>query len=360
MSALKIRLKKIFDNANFDVLFIMNSSRRDSNFTYLTDFTSGVFEQSILIAKRDGAVLLTSELEYETAMLQRQDGLRIMAVHSAREIEKVIKDMIQGKIVGIDYGFLSYRAYRIVKKYGKPKKIVDASDALRLAREVKDKAELVKMKKAAQIVKLAFKNIQRHFRVGITEKKIAALFDSIMMENGADGTSFATIVCFGNNAAEPHHSPDNTRLRKNNFILIDAGALYKNYCSDMTRTFIFMPDKRSAKYKKMLDMYNTVKEAQERAFAVAEAGAEGSEVDAAARSYIDSASGGIYKGKFITALGHSIGIDVHDTGPVLAGRKYILKENMVVSNEPGIYIPGFGGVRIEDDMLIMKKKAKFL
>ena len=212
-----------------------------------------------------------------------------------------------------------------------------------------------------RIVLKAFAGIQKYLKVGIMETQIAEVFDELMKKHGADGPSFPTIVCFGANAAIPHHVPESTRLTKNCFVLIDAGALYKGYCSDVTRTFIFKPDKRSEKYRRMLDMYNTVKGAQALALKSIKPGVKCEDPHLLAMNFINSAFNGRYKDKFIHGLGHPIGLEVHDLGPSLRpGEKKVIRANMVVSDEPGIYVSGFGGVRIEDDVIVGKNGGRFI
>jgi Xaa-Pro dipeptidase len=132
--------------------------------------------------------------------------------------------------------------------------------------------------------------------------------------------------------------------------LIDAGAKCKNYCSDITRTFIFKPDKKSASYKRVIAMIDVVKKAQRSAMALMKEGTVGKEVHLAAEKTINEADRGIYNGRFTHGVSHSIGIEDHDSG--LSISQVVLKRGMVFSCEPGIYLPGFGGVRIEDDVLI--------
>ena len=290
-----IRLKKVFDNADFDTAIIMNPSQMDSNFLYLSGFSNGVFEMSFIIATKKKLVLLTSILEYELAAKQKPKG--------ADEIENI--------------------------------------------------------KKAVKITKAALEAIESDFADGITEKQIAAKFDYLMMKHGAEKTAFDSIVSFGPNTALPHHMPDNTKLKPNNFIILDVGAKYHGYCADITRTFIYKPDRKSLKYKKMSDMYETVRKAQALGLEMVKPQVDGMDVHKAVANYIDNARNGIYKGKFIHALGHGIGLDVHDNVALSLIHKPI-KEGMVMSDEPGIYINGFGGVRLEDDILVKKDKGIFL
>ncbi len=355
------RIKRVFEGMKADAILIMNTGEKDPNFSYLTDFTDGVFESALLIVTKSGETLITNPLEYQIAKSQKPREMKIVNEKSFKQIVAHLKKNLGGKIVGINGSFMPYRSYKSLKKYSKAKKFVDVSSNLGIARSVKDGEELSRMRIANVIVKKALKNIQQYFKTGITEKEIAAKFNQLMQTYGASGPSFSTIVCFGANAAMPHHMPSNTRLKPNSFVLLDCGAKYKNYCSDVTRTFIFKPDKRSEKYKRMIDMYNTVKKAQALAMTQIKSGVKQSVAHNTAEKVINTASGGIYRGKFIHALGHSIGIEVHDPGAGLSpGLTKPLKENMVVSDEPGIYIQGFGGVRIEDDVLVTKKGGKII
>jgi Xaa-Pro aminopeptidase len=203
--------------------------------------------------------------------------------------------------------------------------------------------------------------IQKEFKEGMTEMELAARFDSISASLGSEGPSFKTIVCFGANAALPHHSPDRTRLRYGDFILIDAGAKVQNYCSDITRTSIFGTDKsRIPDCEKKQEMLRIVKDAQLAALRKIAPGVTGLTIHMEAQRTIDTAANGRYKGTFIHALGHSLGIEVHDGPGFSPGAKQELEPGMVITNEPGIYVEGFGGVRIEDDILVTEKGAEVL
>ena len=135
--------------------------------------------------------------------------------------------------------------------------------------------------------------------MGMTEKELAARLDYLMMERGADGLAFGTIVSFGKNAALPHHMPDSTRLKPNSFVLMDFGAKYRNYCADVTRTLIFKPDRKSKDYKRMAEMYGVVKKAQNIALKTIKPGVDASIPHIEAEKHIDEAAHGRYKGKFI-------------------------------------------------------------
>ena len=359
MQNIPLRLKKVFENADFDTAIIMNPSQMDSNFLYLSGFPSGVFEMSFIIATRKKLVLLTSILEYELAVKQKPKGMDVIQFGSRADISKIMRQYSEGKTVAINEEFLPYAYYKFIKKAANPKKIVDAGKAFDAAREIKGADEIENIKKAVKITKTALEAIESDFANGITEKQIAAKFDYLMMKHGAEKAAFDSIVSFGPNTALPHHLPDDTKLKPNNFIILDVGAKYHGYCADITRTFIYKPDRKSLKCKRMSNMYETVQKAQALGLEMVKPQVDGMDVHKAVAKYIDSARNGIYKGKFIHALGHGIGLDVHDNVALSLVHKQI-KEGMVMSDEPGIYINGFGGVRLEDDILVRKDKGIFL
>jgi Xaa-Pro dipeptidase len=361
MISIAKRLAKIFDSANVDAVVILNTNVQDSNFTYLTGISGGSFEGSMVIASRTGATLLISPLEYQVAKDKHPKEMKVVCMKSRKQTLGIIKKRLKGKTVGINGGFLPYNQYSRLKRLAQPKRIVDVSGAFSKARQIKDRDEIELIGIANNIVKKAFSKIEKCFEVGVTERFLARKFNELMTEYGADLPSFDTIVCFGANSSVPHHIPGNEKLTKNSFVLIDAGAKYMGYCSDVTRTFIFRPDKGSAKYKRMAKMYDTVKEAQSIALQSMKPGIKCELPHIRAADFINKAHGGKYKGLFIHGLGHSIGIDVHDLGPSLSpGQKEKMREGMVFSDEPGIYVSGFGGVRIEDDVLITKDGAEYL
>lgn len=361
MMSIAPRLERIFSNTDAERILLMNTTQKDSYFTYLTGLYAGSFESSILIAHRKKAELITTVLEYDVAKRMCPKEIDVIAAESRSKTMELLKGRLMGKAVGINGTFLPVNLYRSIRKTGKPKRMTDVSKALASARQIKDWPEVELIGIANNIVKKAFSKITGNFRVGMTEKELASEFESLMKKYGADEPSFETIVCFGANSAVPHHVPGRTKLEPNSFVLIDAGARYLGYCSDVTRTFIFKPDMKSDKYRRMLEMYNTVKEAQEIALKSIRPGVRCEVPHNKAMEYINKAHNGIYKGRFIHGLGHSLGIDVHDVGPNLSpGYKEKIQENMVFSDEPGIYIEGFGGVRIEDDVLVTKSGGKFL
>lgn len=354
------RLNSVFSESGFDALVLMNTEEKDANFTYLTGFYGGVFEQDVLIAFPKRMVLLTSKLEAGIATEQRPREMEVVVVDKREKFQKELALHLKGKRVGINGSYLPYAYYRLIRKYAKAKSIGDARALFAKAREIKSQGEIDAMRKAVSITKRALGAIPEYFNEGMTELQLAARFNYLMMDYGSQKPAFDSIVSFGANSALPHHMPDSTRLRPNSIVLIDVGAMYGNYCADMTRTFIFRPDKSSGKYERMVAMHKIVEQAQRLGLDSIRPGVDGHDVHKRVADFIDAAEHGRYKGKFIHSLGHSIGLEVHDVGGGLGMQKNMLKPGMIVSDEPGIYVQGFGGVRIEDDVLVTKDGARFL
>lgn len=355
------RIKKIFSYlSGIDVIILLNTETMDPNFLYLTGFTSGLYEYSYLIVERQKITLFTSSLEYETAVEAAPEGMEIIKMDPTVDFRSKISSIIKDKKIGMNEFFIPHGLYKLILKRYQIKKTTDVSTALSKARLVKDENEIGSIKKAVSITKWALLMIQKSFKEGMTEKELASKFDQLSASLGSSGPSFETIVCFGKNAALPHHFPDDTKLKKGDFILIDAGAKIDNYCSDMTRTFIFAEPNDTADYKAKTRMMKVVKDAQLRAIRSIKPGVKGSVIHKIAQEYIDTIDDGFYKGRFIHALGHSLGIEVHDGAGFSPGANQLLKPGMIITAEPGIYIPGFGGVRIEDDILITKDGAEVL
>jgi len=219
--------------------------------------------------------------------------------------------------------------------------LVALGDEVERLRWVKDDEELENLRRAQAVTDQAFEDILETLAIGMTELAVARELENLLHRDGADGLSFESIVAFGENAAEPHHEPGHRLLDEGDVIKLDFGALYGGYHADMTRTVAF--GEPATELKKVHDV---VKQAQQAGIDAVAAGVTGQAVDVAARTVIEDAGYGQY---FTHGLGHGVGLDIHE-GPRL-GREFashVLPAGAVVTVEPGIYIPGLGGVRIED------------
>ena len=213
-------------------------------------------------------------------------------------------------------------------------------------REVKDEKELELMSKACQLTGEAFERILSEIREGVTEKEIALKLDFDMLSHGASGLAFNTIVAGGAHGSLPHAVPGDYAFKKGDMITMDFGAKFGGYCADMTRTVAL-----GTPSDEMRRVYDTVLTAQLRAQDAVMAGKCCRDVDAIARDYIDEQG---YEGRFGHGLGHAVGIDIHENPRFNTACNAILKENMVITVEPGVYLPGVGGVRIENSVVVKK------
>lgn len=183
---------------------------------------------------------------------------------------------------------------------------------------------------------------------GMTEREVASMIDAKMRELGATGNAFDTIVGAGENGAEIHHEPTDRTIEPGEPVVIDLGCVYKDYCSDMTRTLVFGNREPSAKFTRI---YDIVEEAQDRAIRAVEPRVTGGEVDAAARDYIEEQGFG---DEFVHSTGHGVGKEVHEDPKIAPESEDVITEGDVVTVEPGIYIEGEFGVRIEDCIYVGK------
>ncbi len=227
-----------------------------------------------------------------------------------------------------------------------------ASEAVDDARAIKDDAERDLMRAASRTNDAAMAQFRSLVHEGMTEAEVAGLLEGIYRELGAQGHSFAPIVSFGANAADPHHEPDSTQLKKGDVVLFDVGCRQDEYCSDMTRTFFF-----GAPTDRQRNVYEAVRKANEAARALVAPGVRFCDLDKAARDVIEEAGFGPY---FTHRLGHQIGLDVHEPGDVSATHDAPVEVGMVFSIEPGIYLPGEFGVRIEDLVLVTETGSEVL
>ncbi len=223
-------------------------------------------------------------------------------------------------------------------------KLVPFHEKISRFRAVKEPYELERMRMAQKITDKAFKEVLKRIHVGMTEKELAAELIYCLLKNGGEGLSFDPIVVSGPNTSLPHGVAGERRLREGDFITMDFGVIYQGYCSDMTRTVAL-----GYATEEMRRVYDTVLKAQEAGFATTQAGVTGQDIDAAARKVIGDAGYGPYFGH---AYGHCLGMEVHEMPSCSPSGKTVMEKNMVSSAEPGIYLPGKFGVRIEDVVVI--------
>jgi len=235
---------------------------------------------------------------------------------------------------------------------GKRVRWVPGSNEVVRLRAVKDAGELGKMRAAAALISEVWTRVVRKMRVGISELQVAADLEYGMKLAGAAGPSFETIVASGARSAWAHARATSKLLRKNELVVMDQGAILRGYCSDMTRTvFLGRPSDRVRR------LYDAVLDAQQAAKYVIRAGVTAGEVDAAARQTLKRSKLEQY---FTHSTGHGLGLEVHEMPRLARGESFVLEAGMVVTVEPGVYVEGLGGIRIEDDVVVTATGAEEL
>lgn len=313
---------------------------------YASGFRSHGGDGAALITK-DGAYFWTDMRYIEDAQAQIQ-GARVSLIDRQNPYQAVIADVLRRhgvKRLGMDAAYISHREYEFYRKK-LPCELTDATDFLAQLRAVKDPEELSRMEMAQRIAEAALTEVLNDIRPGVTERFLAARLVFLMLAGGADNVSFDPIAISGPKTSVPHGVPSERQVEAGDFVTLDFGALYGGYCSDMTRTVAV-----GHVTEEMEAVYDTVLRAQLAGIAAARAGIPGREIDAAARTVIEAAG---YAAYFGHGFGHGLGVEIHEPPNVNPSNDRPLPVGAVISAEPGIYLPGRFGVRIED-MLVLEE-----
>lgn len=345
----KERLERVFqalDDMRVEQMVISDPK----SIWYLTGFYEFPFERFwALYINKNGKHILAANTLFS---VPEDIGIDIMwHTDNDNGASMLIPYIDQSKPLGIDKNLASRFLITFIDNNA-ALRYINSSLAVDSVRAIKDKSEQEKMRKASLLNDKAITALKSHIHEGITEKELADKLNLIYKEVGADSVSFDPLVGFGANAALGHHAPDSTVLKEGDCILIDCGCKLEGYCSDMTRTYFFK--NVSEKHK---EVYNTVLKAQKYAESIIKPGVKLCEIDKAARDIISEAGYGKY---FTHRLGHFIGTDEHEHGDVSGVNEDTVKEGMVFSIEPGIYLPGDVGVRIEDLVLVTDNGVEIL
>ena len=349
ISPFKSRLKhlqKLISKAKLDALLITHPA----NWYYLTGFTG---ESGALIAGRGGATLIsdgrfTTQAGEEAASVRYSEQKGSLAESTGR--------FIKGKSlrrVGFDPAQVSVAQLRSLRRAaGARTEWISAPGLVESLRVRKESGELAVMRRAAILAGDVLTGALKLLKPGVKENEIAAEIEYQMRMGGASGPAFETIVAFGERSALPHARPTAKRLRKNELVVLDLGVILAHYCSDMTRT-VFVgraPTRVKQWYKAVLD-------AQGAAISAVKAGASSGDVDAAARQVLAGCKLDQY---FTHSTGHGLGLEVHEDPRVARGQTTRLESGYVVTIEPGVYMAGVGGIRIEDDVAVHPDKTEVL
>jgi Xaa-Pro aminopeptidase len=311
------------------------------NRRYLSGFTGTA--GALLFTPR-GQYLLTDFRYMTQAPAQAVD---YQVVEHAPDMMDTVKALLAEAGVtrlGFEERHVSYADWSSWSKALAPVELVPAGDLPEKLRAKKDEEEIAVIREAARLADAAYAHILHFVRPGVTELDLAAELESFMRKNGASGPSFDTIVASGERSAMPHGVASGRKLQSGEFVTFDFGALYQGYCSDLTRTIVV--GEATDRHR---EIYGIVLEAQEHALANIRPGMTGREADALTRDVITRYGYGEFFGH---GTGHGIGLEIHEAPRLSQRSDTVLEPGMVVTVEPGIYIPGFGGVRIEDDVVV--------
>ena len=308
---------------------------------YLTNIDA---EGELLITRKENVFITDGRyIEEVNTSLTIDDGV---VVYDRRNMIKEDYEnyFIFCETVGFEEGYVTFEKYKYMKQLYRVNDLVETEHIIEKQRVIKEEKEINNIKKACELTDKCFSHIIKYIKKGMTEKQIANEIERYFKQNGADGLAFDTIVASGENSSKPHSTVTNRKIEAGDVILLDFGCKYNGYCSDMTRTIFVnkVPDELKLIYDLVLrNQENFIKEVKEN-----------SNIKTLTKMVENDFS--IYKYDLIHALGHGVGMEVHEL-PYLSSKKdNLLKENMVIAVEPGIYIPGKFGVRIEDTILITK------
>ncbi len=343
------RLRRRVAREGVDALLVTDFA----NVTYLTGFTGG---DSWLLVRPDGQTLISDfrfiiQLEEESpgldALIRRSSTGMTIAEFAAKALAK----MRIGRLAVEAHAMTLATWEKLGEKLTKTE-FVATSEWVERMRRVKDKGEVARIRKAAEYAERGFAALRATLRRGQTEKQVADDLDHQMRLFGARDRAFPTIVAAGPRAALPHAMPGNYEIGRSDFVLVDWGANEGLYNSDLTR--LLVTGRISPKLERI---YGVVLKAQQKGIAAIRPGVRAQEVDRAARRVIAKAG---YDRYFGHGLGHGVGLHVHEAPRLAMNNPLVLRAGMVITVEPGIYLPEWGGVRIEDDVLVTRSGHEVL
>ncbi len=341
------RIRRIFERIEgLDTIVIKNHTtpHLDNSFFYVTGLKSGLFNQSMALIDREGGLeVITTVLVEDTV---RDSKIPVTSYEQSVDLERIVTERLtDSRRIGFNSSELISEDYLMFNRLLKDTELVDVSDQMNKARAIKDSTEIETIRKACGIVSRVADRIPEFIDSDTTEHDVASFIPTSMLDGGADGPAFDTNCSFGPNSALPHYHTGNVRIKPGDFILTDFGAEADRYVSDITRTWFY-----GSVNEEQRRIYDAVLEAQRNAIDMIEPGIAASDVHRTVNKVIDDAG---YHGKFTHSTGHGIGLNVHDAAlRVREESDFLLEEGMVFTVEPGIYVVGFGGVRVEDDIVV--------
>jgi Xaa-Pro aminopeptidase len=338
-----VKLREIIVQEKLDAVMITQAENR----RYMSGFTGSA---GVLLIDQERALLATDFRYYEQVKMQAP-GFELVQVTDSPQaaLAPYLKD---GLRVGFESHALTVQAFEQWKSALPAIEWVATAGLVENLRQIKDARELAAIRQAVRIADDAMQHIAEWVRPGMTERQISWELEVTMRTHGAEALSFTTIVASGPNGAMAHAVTTDRVINAGDPIVIDMGAMYEGYCSDLTRSFCV--GRATEEY---LTIWDTVLQAQLAAVAAIKAGLSGVEADAVARQLIYAAG---FDGQFGHGLGHGVGLAIHEAPRVGMTSKDVLSEGAIVTVEPGIYVPGWGGVRIEDMVVVTQDTCQVL
>jgi Xaa-Pro aminopeptidase len=338
------RLRLCFSGVRADALLVSHPA----NIRYLCGFSGSA---GLLLVEPSGSTIFTDS-RYTFQARDEVSGARVQIarkglLRAAGELLKARKRRIS---VGFSASQLTVAQMGAIKAVaGARVRWVSDGGAVEKLRAVKDEGEVALMREAAELISKVFETGLRSIKPGVSELELAGLFELTMKRMGSSGPSFETIVASGARAAWAHARPGTKSLEKGELVVLDQGAILRGYCSDMTRT-VFL----GRAPRKIRRLYHAVLEAQQAAKQAIRPGVTAGAVDAAARGTLKKLGLSEY---FTHSTGHGLGLEVHEMPRIGRGEKFLIEKGMVLTVEPGVYLEGVGGIRIEDDVLVTDNGA---
>lgn len=323
-----------------------------SNMFYLTEGYTG---EGLVFISQNRRVIVT-DFRYTEQAQRQAPGFEVIMTEKGRSGDQVVSQLVQEEnitCVRTETNYISVDRFgKLRAALGEEVSCLPLDEMPQKLRQIKTPSEVLAIRKACNITADAFRAILPKIREGMTEKELQIELNFTMLRLGADTMAFDTIIASGENGSLPHAIPGNRAIRRGDMITMDFGAKVGNYCADMTRTVAF-----GEPSQEMRRIYETVLRAQTMCEDALAAGKVCSDIDKIARDYIDARG---YAGRFGHGLGHAVGIDIHEEPRLSPACQDVLRAGIVITVEPGVYVPGVGGVRIEDTCLVKENGCEAL
>ena len=350
------RLRSFFSKEGLDSMWIKSSENRR--------YISGFKVQDILITESAGSLLIGKDFtvfltdpryELEAKESVSDFDIRILRNNQLKDFCKTVTEL-NIKRLGFEKEYLSYGTYMKIKdefkRIGYEIELIPVSGIVEKMRQIKDSYEIKMIKKSADMILHIMEELKEYIKPGVTERDLCFKVYELAFKYGAEDLAFPPIIASGPNSALPHAVPTEKKIKEHEVVIVDIGVKVDGYCSDITRTFFV--GKADSELEKI---YSLVRDAQRKAIEEAKAGIKASDLDKTARKIIEDAGYGDY---FSHGLGHGVGLSVHEAPSISKIDSTVLAPGMVITIEPGIYIPNKGGVRLEEMILIKEDGSEVI